>query len=127
MTLGRQTLVVLAVAASSQAAVALTGWLDGSGRAAAAFGAAVAAANAIASHALMVLSEGRSTRAFLKLVLGGMAGRLFLVIAAVLLGILAFGLPRLPVLVSLLAHFVVFLVLEMVLLHGTSGARAEAR
>jgi hypothetical protein len=127
VTLGRQTLVVLAVAASSQAAVALTGWLDRPGRMAAAFGAAVAAANAIASHALMVLSEGRSTRAFLKLVLGGMAGRLVLVITAVLLGILVLGLPRLPLLVSLLAHFVVYLAVEMVLVHGASGARAEAR
>jgi hypothetical protein len=128
VTLRKHTLVVLAVVASSQAVVALAGWLDRPGRAAAAYGAAVAAVNAILSHTLMVLSEGRSTRAFLKLVLGGMAGRLALVIAAVLLGILALGLPRLPLLVSLLGHFVAFLVLEMVVLHGaSSAARAEAR
>ena len=127
MSLGKHTLVVLAVAVSTQAAVALPAWLDGPGRMAAAFGAAVAAANAILSHALMVASEGRSTRAFLKLVLGGMAGRMLLVIGAVLLGILVLDLPRLPLVVSLLGHFVVFLVFEMANLHGASAARVEAR
>ena len=62
-------------------------------------------------------SAGRSTNAFLRAVLGGMVGRMVLMLAAVVAGVLALGLPRLPLAFSLLSYFVVFLVMELSILH----------
>jgi hypothetical protein len=98
--------------------------LDGPARAAVAYGTTLAVLNTLAAHALVVWSEGRSTNAFLRAVLGGMAGRMAVTLAAVVLGILALGLPRLPLVVALLCFFVVFLIMELSILHRHKGATA---
>lgn len=98
--------------------------LDGPARAAVAYGTTLAVLNTLAAHALVVWSEGRSTNAFLRAVLGGMVGRMAVTLAAVVVGILALGLPRLPLVVALLSFFVVFLIMELSILHRQKGATA---
>jgi hypothetical protein len=93
-------------------------------RGAAAFGAALAVANTVLAHALVLWSARRSTNVFLGAVLGGMVGRMALMLGAVVAGVLLLGLPRLPLAVSLLSYFVLFLVMELSILHRrTTPAR----
>jgi hypothetical protein len=101
--------------------------LDRAGRVAAGVGAALAASNALAAYAIVLWSQRRSTNVFLGAVLGGMLGRMLLLLAAVVAGVLGFGLPRLPLAFSLLGYFVVFLVLELAILHKRTTPEAAAR
>jgi hypothetical protein len=109
----------LAWAAALRRADAPTRW-------AAVFGVSVAVANTIAAHALARWSYGRSTRAFLGAVLGGMVGRMGLMLAAVVAGVLWLGLPKVPLAAALLPYFVLFLVVELATLHRQTGAGAAA-
>jgi hypothetical protein len=115
MTFGRYALMSLAIAAGSLAlAWPLLGrWLPPAGRVAALAGAGLALANTVAAYGLVRWSAGRPTGAFLKAVLGGMVGRMGLMLAAVAGAVLVLGLPEVPLVVSLLAYFVVFLVIEL--------------
>lgn len=125
MSLLRYSILVTGVAAATLAlawAVALRR-AEAPLRAAVAFGAALAVANTVAAHALVVWSKRRSTNAFLAAVLGGMVGRMALLLAAVVAGVLLLGLPKLPLAVSLLSYFVLFLVMELTILHRQTGAR----
>jgi len=90
-------------------------------------GALLAAANAIAAYALVVWSAGRGNAAFFRAVLGGTLGRMAVLLAAVAAAIVGLGLPRLPLVASLLACFVAFLALELAVVHRRSGERLEAR
>jgi branched-subunit amino acid ABC-type transport system permease component len=91
-------------------------------------GALLAALNTVCAYFLALWSAGRSTSAFFAAVLGGMVARMLLLLAAVLVGVLAVGLPRVPFTVSLLAYFVAFLVLELtVLSRRAAGTGVEAR
>jgi hypothetical protein len=119
MSLFRYTILVLGIGAATfslawglalRRADAPTRW-------AAAFGGALAVANTVAAHALVRWSSRRSTNAFLGAVLGGMVGRMALVLGAVVAGVLLLGLPRLPLAFSLLSYFVLFLLLELTILH----------
>ncbi len=128
MSLIRYSVLVLGIALVTFAlawAVALRR-ADGPTRWAAAFGAAVAVANTIVAHALVRWSYRRSTRAFLGAVLGGMVGRMALMLAAVVAGILWLGLPKLPLVGSLLPYFVLFLVVELSILHRHTGTGPAA-
>ena len=119
MSLLRYTILILAIAAITFAlawALALRR-ADGPTRAAAALGGALAVANTLAAHALVLWSSRRSTNAFLGAVLGGMVGRMALVLAAVVAGVVLLGLPKLPLAFSLLSYFVLFLVMELTILH----------
>lgn len=120
MSLKRYSILVLVVATATLSALSLV-VPETAARAAVGFGAALAVLNTLAAHALVLGSQGRSTRAFLGLVLGGMVGRLGLMLAAVVLGVLALGLPRLPLVVSLLAYFALFMVMELTLQHRSTG------
>jgi hypothetical protein len=91
-------------------------------REAAAFGAALALANTIAAHALVRWSSRRSMKAFLGAVLGGMAGRMAVMITAVVTAVVWLELPRLALVASLLPYFVLYLVVELTVLHRTTGA-----
>jgi hypothetical protein len=126
LTLGKYTMLVLGVvAAAAVVAVPLAlRDLDGPARAAIAYGTALAILNTIAAHALVVWSDGRSTHAFLRAVLGGMLGRMVAVLAAVVAGVLVLGLPKVPLAVALLFFFVVFLVMELSILHRRTGVAA---
>jgi hypothetical protein len=128
VSLGRYALVVTGVLAVTAALVAFVlDGLDRRGVVAVSYGAGVAGLNALLAHALLRLTEGRSTKAFLTVVFGGMAGRMAFVLSAVVVAVVALDLPRLPLLLSLVAHFAVFLGLEMVALGGASPTRAVAR
>jgi hypothetical protein len=119
LSLLRYTILVLAIATTTFALA----WplalrrADGPTRSAAAFGGALAVVNTLVAHALVQWSSRRSTNAFLGAVLGGMVGRMALVLAAVVAGIVLLGLPRLPLAFSLLSYFVLFLVMELTILH----------
>jgi hypothetical protein len=103
-------------------AAALRG-ADGPTRRAAAFGAALALGNTIVAHALVQWSSRRSLKAFLGAVLGGMVGRMAVMLAAVVAGVLWLELPRLALVASLLPYFVLFLVVELTVVHRLTGAR----
>ena len=101
---------------------------DAPTRWAAGFGAALAVANTVTAHALVQWSSRRSTNAFLGAVLGGMVGRMALMLAAVVAGVLLLDLPKVPLAVSLLSYFVLFLAMELTILHRrTSGAPPGTR
>jgi hypothetical protein len=124
MSLFRYTILVLGIGATTFTlawGLALRR-ADGPTRWAAAFGGALALANTLAAHALVRWSSRRSTNAFLGAVLGGMVGRMALVLGAVVAGVLLLGLPRLPLAFSLLSYFVLFLLLELSILHRRTSA-----
>ena len=120
MSLQRYSILVALVTAATLPVVALV-LPSGTPVRAIAFGALLATLNTLAAHALVIWSERRSTKAFLGAVLGGMAGRMALMLAAVVVGVLGLGLPRLPLVASLLGYFMLFLVLELTLQHRHAG------
>jgi hypothetical protein len=127
VSLSRYAILVLFVASATLAALGLVLPADATLRAAILFGAAVATLNTLASHALAAWSERRSTQAFFGAVLGGMVGRMALMLAAVVLGVIALGLPRLPLVTSLLCYFSLFLVVELTVQHRHARRPAETR
>jgi hypothetical protein len=128
VSLERYAVVVLAVVAVSLGGFWACGGASLGPRVlpAAALGAGLAAMNSLAAYALVLWSARRSTNTFLRVVLGGMVGRMGLMLAAVVVAILVLGLPRIPLAVSLLGHFVVLLVLELTVLHRRTSSPAEA-
>jgi hypothetical protein len=128
VSLGRYALVVAAILAVSLGTLLLlpSARLVPAARSAGIFGALLAAGNTLLAYALAAWSQERSTRAFFGAVVGGMAMRMGLMLGAVLAAVLALGLPSVPLTVSLLAHFTLFLVLELTFLHRrTTGRRGE--
>jgi hypothetical protein len=91
----------------------------------AAYGAGLAALNTIVAYALVIWSQGRSTRAFMGAVLGGMLGRMAFLLAAVVVGIGVWELKRIPLVMALLSYFVFFLVLELGVLQRRPTAVAR--
>ena len=126
MSLGKYSLLVIVVALSSL----LLAWpivlrrLDMPGRWAALFGSGLALVNTIVAHSIVLWSDRRSTNVFLGAVLGGMVGRMGLLLVAVLAGVLVLDLPKVPLAVALLAYFVLFLVMELAILHRRSPGQA---
>ena len=127
MSLSRYAILVLLTGAATLSLVGLVAPADAALRAAILFGALLATLNTLATHALVAWSDGRSTQAFFGAVLGGMVGRMALMLAAVVAGVLALGLPRLPLVVSLLSYFSLFLVMELAVQHRHARRPAETR
>lgn len=129
MSLGRYALVVLATVEGSLALLwpSLLGSLEPRGRWAAAAGGALAALNTLLAYCLVLWSQPRSTNVFLGAVLGGMVGRMALMLGAVVALVLALGLPKVPLAISLLSYFVLFLVLELAILQKRTTAPAGNR
>ncbi len=128
MSLIRYSVLVLGIALATFAlawAAALRR-ADGAAVEAAAFGASLAVANTIAAHGLVRWSRGRSTKAFLGAVLGGMLGRMAFMLAAVVAGMLWLDLPKRPLVGALLPYFVLFLVVELSMLQRQTGADPAA-
>ena len=125
MSLGRYALIVASILGVSLGALVLLfgARTDPATRVAAVLGAFMAAANTLLAYFLAVWSQPRSTRVFFGAVLGGMAARMGLMLAAVVGAVLVLGLPQVPLAVSLLSYFVVFLVLELTLLHERTSRR----
>ncbi len=124
MSLGKYALVVLAIVGGSlvvlgpflRPALGPLGWW------AALAGGGLAAANAVVAYGLVVWSGGRSSNTFMRAVLGGMVGRMAVVLAAVVALVLGVGLPKVPLAVSLLAYFVLFLGIELTVLNRHDAA-----
>ena len=127
MSLLRYSTLVLLVAAATLAPVGLVVPSGTEARAAILFGAVLAILNTLAAHALALWSERRSTQAFFGAVLGGMVGRMALMLLAVILGMLLLELPRLPLVVSLLCYYTLFLVMELTLQHRHARSPAPSR
>jgi MFS family permease len=129
VSLGRYAVFVLAVVAGSLGLV----WLGFGQRLTApalqgiVFGGVLAAANTLAAYGLVRWSEKRSANAFMGAVLGGMVGRMGLMLAAVVGAVLLLGLPKVPLAVSLLSYFVLFLVFEIAVLHKQRPGAVEVR
>ena len=125
MTFGKYARIVLAATALSLAV--LLPLLPVAQRPAVALGASLAAANVLTAFALAAWGLKHSPKAFLAAVLGGMAARMGVVLLAVALGLSVFGLPRLPLALSLLGYFMPFLALEIAALHKSTPAPVGAR
>jgi hypothetical protein len=127
VSLLRYSTLVLLVAAATLAIVGLALPAATPARASILFGAGLAILNTLAAHALVAWSQRRSTSAFFGAVLGGMVGRMGLMLAAVVLGVLVLDLPRLPLVVSLLSYYSLFLVMELTVQHRHARRPAETR
>lgn len=129
MSLKRYALIVLAIVSGSLLLLlpALSGVLDAGAQMAALFGALLAALNTLLAFFLVSWSEKRSTNVFLRAVLGGMVARMALMLGAVVLGVIYLGLPKLPLAISLLGYFVLFLVFELRILHTRTTPEAQPR
>lgn len=92
-----------------------------------AFGVGLAALNTLAAHFFATWSAGKSMGTFMTAVLGGMGLRMAVMLAAVLFALEVLGMPRLPLVISLLVPFAAFLVLELWLTAGRRPSTAEAR
>jgi len=131
VSLSRHGLIVAAILVSTLAAGAvLVGpRLSAPAQRAVVFGALLAGLNAVLAHLLVVRTRGRAPAVFVRLVIGGMAGRMALVLGAVAVAVAVLQLPGLPLVLSLLGYFAAFLALEIVSLHavtatpGLDGAR----
>ena len=124
MNLARYARIVIGIAAGSLLLLwpILSGRLDQSGRTAVVAGGALAAFNTLLAFFIVSWSEKRSSNVFLGAVLGGMVGRMGLMLLAVVGGVLVFGLPKVPLAISLLSYFVLFLVLELMVLQKKTTA-----
>lgn len=125
MTFGKYAVFILGAALLSQAA--LLPWLAEGLRPAVALGAALAVSNVLLAFALAAWGLKRSPRAFLGAVLGGMMARLGLVLLAVAVAVAGFGVPKVPLTMTLLGYFVPFLVFELAVLHRSTPGPAVAR
>lgn len=125
MTFGKNALVVLMSAGLTQAV--LLPFLSGETRGAVALGAVLAAANVLAAFALAAWGLKQPPKAFLAAVLGGMVARMGLVLLTVVLAVTLLGVPKLPLVFSLLGYFVPFLLLELRAFHRSTPSPAEAR
>lgn len=129
MSLGRYAGFVVAVVAASLGLVWL-GFgqrLSGEALSGIVMGGALAAANTLAAFGLVRWAQGRSTNAFMGAVLGGMIGRMGLMLAAVVGAVLLLGVPKVPLALSLLSYFVFFLVFEIAVLQRQRPGAVEAR
>ena len=115
MSVGRYAAIIVLGVASTMAALllALRGRLSSEDTVAALVGAVLAAGNSIAAYWLISWSAGRSTLWFFRAILGGMLVRMTFMLAAVVAGILALGLPSRPFVFSLLGYLVALLAFEL--------------
>jgi len=120
----RYLLIVTAVTTASLAVVwPLVADLGPGAQRAVGFGGTLAAVNTVLAYFLARWSSHRSQNVFLAAVLGGMFGRMVVMLGVVILGVLALGLPRLPLAISVLAYFTAFLFLELALIHRQTSRR----
>jgi len=129
VSLARYALVVASILVASLTilGLALRGRLEGPAQGAVLFGAALAAVNTLSAHALLCWSRGRPLRSFMIAVLGGMAGRMVVVLGFLMIAMMAWGLPTLPLIASLMGYFAVFQALEFASLRGAQASAVEAQ
>jgi len=121
VSFARYAQVVVAVAGVFLALLwPLAGRLGAGGGAAAAWGAALAVLNTLAAYRLVLWSQGRPVVSFFRAILGGMLVRMAVLLVAVVVALRAAALPAVPFVISLLGHFVAFLVLETAVVSRTA-------
>lgn len=129
MSLTRYATVVSAVVLGLFAAAMAVfgGSLDAPARNAVLLGGLLAGANAVTAYFLATLAAGtRSNAVFMQAILGGMLGRMALLLGAVVVALVVLELPRVSFVASLLTHFVVFLILEVAVLSRRVPTSPEA-
>jgi len=82
----------------------------------AAYGGSIAAANALAAYGTVLWAQRRRTNVFVGAIVGGMLTRMALVLGAVIVGLGALDLRRVPMVIALLGYFALFLALELKIL-----------
>lgn len=127
MTLLKYTTLVTGAVAIPLAGLAFVWNEDPHGLRSAAYGAGVAAVNALGAYATVLWAQRRRTNVFLGAILGGMAARIVLVLAAVIVGLGTLDLRRVPLVIALLGYFVLFLALEVKTLPRTVPSEAQVR
>ena len=130
MSLSRYATIVMAtVAGLFGAAVGLLGdTLTAAGRSAVLLAGLLAAANAVGAYFLAIWGSARRSHVvFMQAVLGGMLGRMTLMLAAVAGALFVLKLPQVPFVTSLLIHFVLFLVLEVAVLARRAPVPSEVQ
>jgi hypothetical protein len=127
VSFGRYALIVSGLVVGSLAVVVRLPSLDASSRGAVALGGIIAGLNSLAAYGLVLWAAPRSTVAFMRAILGGMVGRMALVLGAVVAAMLVLDIPRLPFTVSLLTYFVLLLVFELSVVHRRTSRAAVAR
>lgn len=129
MSLGRYSLIVLGVVGIPLGLLwpVLRAAEDPRAPWAALAGAGLAALNSLLAYCLVLFSIDRSNRVFLGAVLGGMLGRMVLLLGAVAAGIVLLDLPRAPFAGSLIGYFVLLLILELAILQRRTTPRSEPR
>ncbi len=90
---------------------------------AAAVGALLSTVNALVGYLTIEYSFDKSYTTFLKAVLGGMGVRLALMLGALLLSISVIGLDAVPLTVSLMVFYMIFLAMEIMFLHKRATTR----
>jgi hypothetical protein len=124
VTLLRYAMVVSVVVAASLALV--SPFLPPGARLAAVLGGLLAAANTLLAYSLATWAQTRSPNVFLGAVLGGMVGRMAFMLASVVGAVLLLGLPKVPLALSLLSYFTVFLVFELATLNRQTTTKRVA-
>jgi hypothetical protein len=94
----------------------MTGGKDGQTRLALLLGGLLAALNGVAAYACAHWAAKRSIRALLAAVLGGMAARMLVTLALAAVAVVGGRLPAMPLALSLMAYFAIFLSLELIAL-----------
>ncbi len=120
MSFARYAQLVAAVAGTSLALLwPLAPRLGAGGGTAAAWGAALAVLNTLVAYRLVRWSRDQPTVTFFRTILGGMLVRMAVLLVAVAVTLQVAALPATPFVVSLLGHFVVFLVIETAVVSRT--------
>jgi hypothetical protein len=127
VSFSRYAVIVSGVVVASLALVWWLPSLDAPTRQAATMGGILAGGNSLAAYGLALWAGSRSTAVFMRAVLGGMVGRMAVMLGAVVAAVLVFDLPRVALAVSLLAYFVLFLAFELSVLHRSPDKTAVAR
>jgi hypothetical protein len=130
MSVARYGMVVTTVVLGSLLAVRvlLADRLDDAAWPAIVLGGALAAANTLVAYLLAswALAQ-KGHQAFFRAVVGGMGVRMLVLLLALLGAVLGLGLPRVPLVVSLLSYFSLFLFFELSVLNRRTSAAAESR
>jgi len=126
VSLTKYGMVVLGVLGSSMIVdeLALRPRLGAGERQAIFLGALIAGINAFAAAALQAWSKGRSTKAVLIAVFGGMTVRMLFVLTALTIAI-QLGASSLPLALSLLLYFALFQIVEFAGLRAAAGQAAR--
>ena len=88
-------------------------------------GAVISVVNAIAGYAAIEYSIGKSYTVFLKAVLGGMGVRMLAMLSIMLVLIELFRFKAVPLVVSLLGFYSLFLILEVLFIQKKMSTKAE--